>query len=111
MLDQQRLPDQAQHGAATVGRPAGGGELRGERFDHVEHLVDLALVAGEGHRLRQGVGHHQKALRRQVLDLDWAAGGLLLVADRRNLENGRLVVALSPDAADPRLEPGERVLL
>ena len=47
------------------------------------------------------VGHHQKALRRQVLDLDRSAGRLLLVADRRNLEDGRLVVALRPVRRSP----------
>ena len=87
------------------------GEPGRERLDHVEHLVDLALVARERDRLGERVGDHQKALRRQVLDLDRAAGRLLLVALGRDFQDGVLVVAARPLAADPGLQLGERVLL
>ena len=110
MLSEQRLANEPEHGAPAERRPAGRGQFFGERLDHVEHGVDLTLVARERHGFGERVGDDQKARRRQVLDLDRAARGLLLVAVGRNFEHRRFVVAERPEPADARSQLRQQIL-
>ena len=99
MLGEQGLADQAQHRAAAERRAPAAGERRRERLDHVEHRIDLALVAPERDGLGQSVGDDEKALRRQVLHLDRAAGRREIVEFRGDFKDRRLVVDPRPRAA------------
>jgi hypothetical protein len=94
----------------SISRRSDLGKDAGERFDLVEHAVDLALVAAESHAFREGVGEDEKALVRQILERDRAAGGdavLALAADR---EDGDLILLAQAGAFDAILEFCKNVL-
>ena len=103
MLDQQRLADQFEHGAAFPGWPSGAGQRGGERLDRVEHRVDPPFVAGQSHAFGQRVGDHQKARPGEVLDREMAVGERLLLPFRR-LEHQRLVVVTRQRPGDASAE-------
>ena len=111
MLHQQNLADHPQHLAAVDGAAAGGGEAVRERLDQFEHLVDLALVAHQRDVLREHVGDHQHARRRQVLERDRAAGHHLVVPLRRDLDGRGLVLDLGVAAGQARTDAADDLVL
>ena len=111
MLHQQRLPDQLQHGTAIARRPAGGGQAGGERLDHVEHRVHLALVAPERDGLGERVGDHQDARRRQVAHGDGAAGRDAILVVGGDLECGGFVIHAGARTGQAQLHRVDHLVL
>ena len=86
-------------------------EFDRERLDDVENRVDLALVATERDGLGERVGDDEKALRRETLDLNRAAGRDRLVAVGGDFEDRGFVFEPVAQPADARLQLVEHVLL
>ncbi|OIQ66360.1 hypothetical protein GALL_520730 [mine drainage metagenome] len=71
----------AQHSSPVPRQPTGVGEIAGERFEHIERLLDFCFLKGERDILGKRIGNDNEARRRQIMNHNEIIGNFTTRSD------------------------------